>query len=193
MRKILFSLVICFSFVSQACDFNIGEIIIHERGHFLRKSIITDVDPDCRIETNRRRDVYIEQASVFKYEKSESYTNNPLFGDEQTFHLGEEVLYNFGRSTGKTMISDISTNGLVQLFALGNIYVEVSILDKYKSVAEYEVTPIVGKSRVFKINDLVSYNEGANLVKSQILDITSNGLARTSHSRSRYIKLSKMK
>ena len=116
------------------------------------------------------------------------------------FQVGDTVLDNFGGSVKKGQVLEITSTGLVQTTNTFGTYIKLSRLAKYESVSNFRTGNLLSGYRTYQIGDLV-FDTFVNTILfggvsmwnlGRVLDITSDGLVKTSNTYNTYIDIGRL-
>jgi hypothetical protein len=116
------------------------------------------------------------------------------------FQIGDTVLDNYAGSVQKGQILEITSGGLVQTTNTAGTYIKINRLAKYESVNSFRTGNLLSGYRTYKIGDLVfdtyantTFFGGVSMWNlGEILDITPDGLVKTSNTINAYIDIGRL-
>ena len=90
-------------------------------------------------------------------------------------------------------VLDITSGGLVKTSNTYNSYIEIDRLEKYAKVNYYEIKGWLDSVSIqFQVGDQVIDNFGGTYQSGVILDISSNGLVKTTNTGGAYVKIDRL-
>ena len=113
----------------------------------------------------------------------------------ENFRIGDTAMDNYGGSVRTGQVLDITSVGLVRTTNTAGDYIKINRLSKYESVNSFRAGNLLVGYRTYKIGDLVfdTFAGGGSMWNlGEILDITPEGLVKTSNTVNTYIDIGRL-
>lgn len=202
MKAFLFSIVLILSSsMTLASDFGVGDIILDNFGGSTKKGEVLDISRDGLVKTTNTLGSYIKSSRIELYEQADSYRTGNYVTGFTTYEIDEVVFDTFANTTtfggvsmwNKGKILDITMSGLVKTTNTIGAYIKISRLKKYERVESYDVGNFITGYTTFNINEEVLDDFAGITKSSRILDISENGLVKTTRTLGKYVEIERLK